>query len=137
MTDRSQIRYFSTRAPCPWNKSGTAKLTVRTGGPCEVYLCADNSRMALSADQAWALWIAMGNALHATYGPAPDWADRQTDRDRTDGPTARPNPTDRSDDARSDRASSPTAKQGATSSAKNPAAPCHPAANNAHEVPSS
>lgn len=66
--------------------------------------------------------------------PDDDHADPGPDADRPCGPTAIPEPTDRTDDERSDRASSPASKQGATSSAKSPAAPCHPAANNAHEV---
>ncbi|MEV4182461.1 hypothetical protein AB0J28_13590 [Streptosporangium canum] len=70
-------RYFSVIAPAPWNKSGTTKVTVRTGGVCEVYVCVGNSRAAMSADEAWALLAALGNALRATCGDAPVWATEQ------------------------------------------------------------
>ncbi|MGA4993865.1 hypothetical protein [Nonomuraea bangladeshensis] len=71
MTD---IRYFSVTAPAAWNDSGTTKVTVRTGGRCEVYLCVGNGRMAITQDQAWALWLALRTALAESFGPMPDWA---------------------------------------------------------------
>ncbi len=49
-------------------------------------------------------------------------------------PSGKPDTTARTDGVRTDRASSPTNTQGAASSAKTPAAPCHPAHVNAHEV---
>ncbi|MFI9558632.1 hypothetical protein [Nonomuraea endophytica] len=70
-------RYFSVTAPAPWNKSGTAKITVRTGGSYAVYLCVGNERVGLTTDEGWALWVALGNGLSATYGPAPEWATGQ------------------------------------------------------------
>jgi hypothetical protein len=70
-------RYFSITAPAPWNKSGTTKVTVRTGGSYPVYLCVGSQRLGMSADEAWALWYALGNALAATFGPAPTWATDQ------------------------------------------------------------
>lgn len=70
-------RYFSVIAPAPWNKSGKARITVRTGGAYEVYLCVGNDRSGMSADEAWALWTALGNALPAAFGPAPEWATSQ------------------------------------------------------------
>ncbi|GAA2870566.1 hypothetical protein GCM10010517_30800 [Streptosporangium fragile] len=70
-------RYFSVIAPAPWNTSGKAKITVRTGGACEVYVCVGNHRAAMSAEEAWALWVALGTALPATFGPAPEWATSQ------------------------------------------------------------
>ena len=70
-------RYFTVIAPAPWNKSGKAKVTVRTGGAYEVYLCVGNDRMGLKADEAWALWVALGNALPTTFGTVPDWAASQ------------------------------------------------------------
>ncbi|MEV8635847.1 hypothetical protein AB0395_29745 [Streptosporangium sp. NPDC051023] len=69
-------RYFSVIAPASWNKSGTTKVTVRTGGAYSVYLCVGNQRLGLNTDEAWALWVAMSNAL-TTFGPAPDWATEQ------------------------------------------------------------
>lgn len=72
-------RYFSVTAPAPWNKSGEARITVRTGGSYEVYLCVGNQRMPLGKTEAWALWVALGNALTASFGPAPEWAARQAD----------------------------------------------------------
>ena len=54
------------------------------------------------------------------------------------GPTADTHPTDRTDAARSDRASSPfTTEQGTAPSRQTEAAPCHPATRNEHEVPTS
>ncbi|MEU4226003.1 hypothetical protein AB0F17_17040 [Nonomuraea sp. NPDC026600] len=73
------VRYFSVTAPAPWNKSGTTRITVRTGGAYQVYACVGNSRAGMSADEAWALWVALGNALAASFGPAPDWATTQQD----------------------------------------------------------
>ncbi|MEV6864060.1 hypothetical protein AB0M44_24015 [Streptosporangium subroseum] len=70
-------RYFTVIAPAPWNKSGKARITVRTGGSYPVYLCVGNDRSGMSADEAWALWVALSNALPATFGPAPDWATSQ------------------------------------------------------------
>ncbi|MFC3983200.1 hypothetical protein [Streptosporangium jomthongense] len=70
-------RYFSVLAPAPWNKSGTTRVTVRTGGSYAVYLCVGNARLGLNADEAWALWTAMGTALATTFGPIPDWATQQ------------------------------------------------------------
>jgi hypothetical protein len=73
------VRYFTVTAPAPWNKSGTARITVRTGGAYPVYLCVGNQRAGMSADEAWALWVALGNALAASFAPAPDWATTQQD----------------------------------------------------------
>ncbi|MEV6985008.1 hypothetical protein AB0M95_27635 [Sphaerisporangium sp. NPDC051017] len=70
-------RYFSVTAPASWNKSGKATITVRTGGAYPVYLCVGNQRMGLNEIEAWALLVALSNALPATFGPAPDWATSQ------------------------------------------------------------
>ncbi|MEU8104500.1 hypothetical protein AB0C18_12350 [Nonomuraea muscovyensis] len=67
-------RYFTVTAPAPWNKSGTSRITVRLGGSYEAYLCVGNERVPLSTDQAWALWVALGNALTTVHGSAPEWA---------------------------------------------------------------
>ncbi|MEO3799976.1 hypothetical protein [Nonomuraea sp. B1E8] len=77
------VRYFTVTAPAPCNKSGTARITVRTGGSYPVYLCVGNNRAGMSADEAWALWVALGNALAASFGPAPDWAATQQDGGRS------------------------------------------------------
>ncbi|TDD17862.1 hypothetical protein [Nonomuraea diastatica] len=77
------VRYFTVTAPAPWNKSGIARITVRTGGSYPVYLCIGNQRAGMSADEAWALWVALGNALAASFGPAPDWATTQQDGGRS------------------------------------------------------
>ncbi|MBN6052698.1 hypothetical protein JYK22_12240, partial [Nonomuraea sp. RK-328] len=72
-------RYFSVIAPAPWNKAGQARITVRTGGSYEVYLCVGNQRVPLTKAEAWASWVALGNALNATFGPTPEWAADQID----------------------------------------------------------
>ncbi|GHH63683.1 hypothetical protein GCM10017673_05040 [Streptosporangium violaceochromogenes] len=78
--------YFSVTAPAPWNKSGQTKVTVRTGGAYQVYVCVGNDRHGMTENEAWALWVALGNALHATCGPAPAWADEQaTPADKRQG----------------------------------------------------
>ncbi|MFC7382808.1 hypothetical protein [Sphaerisporangium rhizosphaerae] len=74
--------YFSVTAPASWNKSGKATITIRTGGAYPVYLCVGNQRTGLNEAEAWALWVALGNALPATFGPAPTWA---TSQSHTDG----------------------------------------------------
>ena len=71
-------RYFTVTAPAPWNKSGKARITVRTGGSYPVYLCVGNHRAGMSTDEAWALWVALGNALAAVHGPTPEWAATQS-----------------------------------------------------------
>ncbi|GAA3194537.1 hypothetical protein [Nonomuraea roseoviolacea] len=72
-------RYFSVISPAPWNKSGQARITVRTGGSYEVYLCVGNQRVPLTEAEAWASWVALGNALSASFGPVPEWAADQAD----------------------------------------------------------
>lgn len=72
------IRYFSVTAPAPWNKSGKATITVRIGGAYPVYLCVGNQRIPLNESEAWGLRVALGNALPATFGPAPAWATGQS-----------------------------------------------------------
>ena len=67
-------RYFTKLAPSPWTKSGTTRVTVRTGGAYDVYLCIGNKRVPLSTDQAWALLAALADAMPASFGPAPGWA---------------------------------------------------------------
>ncbi|MEU6997205.1 hypothetical protein [Nonomuraea sp. NPDC046570] len=73
------VRYFTVTAPAPWNKSGKAKITVRTGGAYDMYACVGNNRAGMSTDEAWALCVALGNALTVSFGPAPDWATTQQD----------------------------------------------------------
>ncbi|WP_432924275.1 hypothetical protein ACQPZZ_29055 [Microbispora sp. CA-135349] len=77
MTDPSLPRYFSVSAPAPHNKSGTARITVRIGGAYPAYLCVGNGRVPLTTDEAWAVWVALGNALTSVHGPAPAWAAEQ------------------------------------------------------------
>lgn len=83
-------RYFTVTAPAPWNKSGKAKITVRTGGAYDVYACVGNQRAGMTCDEAWALWVALGNALSADGGQAPDWAVSQdsSSQDSTPGRTS-------------------------------------------------
>ncbi|MEV7907742.1 hypothetical protein [Streptomyces anulatus] len=78
-------RYFSVIAPAPWNKSGKTKVTVRTGGAYQVYLCVGNDRSGMTEGEAWALWVALGNALHATYGDTPAWATEQAAPTKQEG----------------------------------------------------
>ncbi|MFI6503713.1 hypothetical protein [Nonomuraea typhae] len=63
--------------PDPHNKSGTSTVTVRLGGSYPVYLCVGNDRIPMSLDKGWALWVALGNALSAVHGRAPEWAAAQ------------------------------------------------------------
>ncbi|WP_182875647.1 hypothetical protein [Microbispora sp. H10670] len=70
-------RYFSVSSPAPHNKSGTARITVRIGGAYPAYLCVGNGRVPLTTDEAWAVWVALGNALTTVHGPAPAWAAEQ------------------------------------------------------------
>ncbi|MFI6498719.1 hypothetical protein [Nonomuraea typhae] len=70
-------RHFSVIAPDAYNKSGTSTVTVRLGGSYPVYLCVGHDRIPMSTDQGWALWVALGNALTAVHGPAPEWAAAQ------------------------------------------------------------
>ncbi|MEV0822540.1 hypothetical protein [Nonomuraea rubra] len=70
--------YYSAEAPAPHLKSGKSKVTVRTGdGGYAVYVCVANDRVPMFTAQAWALWVALGNALIAEFGPAPEWATQQ------------------------------------------------------------
>ena len=73
-------RYFSVLAPASWTKSGTTRVTVRTGGSYEVYLCVGNDRVPLTCEQAWALYAALGQALTETSGTAPQWLTDQCPR---------------------------------------------------------
>jgi hypothetical protein len=66
-------RYFTVAAPASWTKSGTTRVTVRTGGAYPVYLCIGNQRVPVGTDQAWALLAALAQAMPASYGPAPAW----------------------------------------------------------------
>ena len=70
---RLPSRYFTTLAPTPWTRSGTSRVTVRTGGAYDVYLCVGNKRVPVSTNQAWALLAALHQALPASFGPAPAW----------------------------------------------------------------
>lgn len=66
--------YYSAEAPDPSLKSGKSTVTVRMGGRYEVYACVGKDRVPMRTTQAWALWVALGNALAAEAGPIPDWA---------------------------------------------------------------
>jgi hypothetical protein len=70
--------YYSAEAPAPHLKAGKSKVTVRTNtSGYQVYVCVANDRVPMRAPQAWALWVALGNALVAEFGPAPEWATQQ------------------------------------------------------------
>ncbi|GAA0949187.1 hypothetical protein [Nonomuraea longicatena] len=69
-------RYHSVTAPSPVNKSGKATITARAGGAYEMYLCVGSQRIPLTLVEAWAAWVALGNAL-TTGGPVPGWAASQ------------------------------------------------------------
>lgn len=76
-------RYFRSRFPAPWNKSGRATVTVRVGGDFEVYACVGYDRVPMRRDEAWALLAALEAALPATFGERPAWT-----HDRIDGEAA-------------------------------------------------
>jgi len=89
-----QARYFTVTAPSQWTKSGTTRVTVRTGGAYEVYLCIGNQRVPASAEQAWALHAALGAALTATFGPTPAWlAEQNTNPPAGTGPDCNTKPS--------------------------------------------
>jgi hypothetical protein len=69
-------RYVSVRAPASWTTSGTTRVTVRTGGTYDVYLCVGNDRVPVSTDQAWALLAALSEAMPASFGATPGWLPR-------------------------------------------------------------
>lgn len=69
------IYYRATIPTAPWNRSGKATVTVRVGGSYEVYLCIGYDRIALRADEGWALLTVLSTALPAEFGAAPAWTD--------------------------------------------------------------
>lgn len=76
-------RYYRTRLPAAWTRSGQATVTVRVGGAYEVYLCIGYQRIPLRADEAWALLAALKTALPAEFGAAPEWTARPVRREAT------------------------------------------------------
>jgi hypothetical protein len=65
-------RYYVVEIPREGKKP--RRVSVRFGSYGPFYLCVGNIRIPLSTESSWALWAALGQALHAE-SERPKWAD--------------------------------------------------------------